>query len=297
MSVTLAARRRPVPRGASRRADIDRVSTLRVPRLRSRRLTSLLLAGLVATTLLGSLPAPAGATTTVESLNAMVVGWLNRDRAAMGLVPVRPWTALTQLAGERAANLASSGVLAHAAAGPNVGTQLTARNLQWYGFGEIIGMSGWPWGSEAAANIYNLWKGSPSHHEIMFSAYYNYVGVGFAYRASDKTTWASVVFTESADHTAPVARNVGIKAVGTTVTYRWSGYDPLLQTHTAGLRSFDLQYRVDGGTWRLIRDNTTSTSVSLSGRAHRHWYSFRIQAADRRGNLSRWTSEIRVWVP
>ena len=131
----------------------------------------------------------------------------------------------------------------------------------------------------------------------MFSSSYNYVGIGFAYRSATKTTYASVVFTDSKDHTAPTARNVSLTRSGTTIRFAWTGADPRLQTRTAGLRSFDVQYRVGTGAWRTIRNDTTARSLTLYNRAHGHWYSFRVQSADRRGNLSKWTSATRVWVP
>ena len=104
-------------------------------------------------------------------------------------------------------------------------------------------------------------------------------------------------YAESVDHTPAAARNGTLDGSGTTVRFAWSGYDPRLQTHTAGLRSFDVQYRVDGGAWRTIKNDTTVTALSLSDRARGHWYGFRVQAADRRGNLGRWTTESRIWVP
>lgn len=242
-------------------------------------------------------PAPAAAATaTSATMASQVMTWLNRDRVAAGLIPIRTWPALSSLASTRAARMAASGTLSHAAAGGNVGTALTAAGIQWYGFGEIIGESGYPWGTQAAANLYAMWKASPAHHAIMFSASYNYAGAGFA-RRSDGSTWSSIVFTESVDHTAPSARNGTIARSGTTVSFYWSGRDVRLQTHTAGLRSFDVQYRVDGGSWRLIRNDTTSTGLRLYNRPHGHYYSFRVQSADRRGNLSRWTAAIRIWVP
>lgn len=248
--------------------------------------------------MLGGLPVPAAAaTSTADSMAAMVLSWLNRDRAAMGLVPLRGWTSLNTLASGRAARMASLDKLSHEAAGGNVGTALTSRGIQWYGFGETIGASSYSWGSGAAGNIYGLWNGSTVHRSIMFSARFNYVGMGFAYRAETRTTYASVVFTESVDHTGASARNVSLTRSGTKVMFSWSGYDPRLQTHTAGLRSFDVQYRVDGGTWRTIRNDTTLKALSLSNRARGHWYGFRVQAADRRGNLGRWTTESRIWVP
>ncbi|MCJ7710241.1 MAG: CAP domain-containing protein, partial [Chloroflexi bacterium] len=250
--------------------------------------------------MLGSLPAPAAAATTTSTASAMsakVLSWLNRDRAARGLVPLRSWTKLRSVAADRAARMVATNTLSHAAAGGNVGTALTARGIQWYRNGEIIGASTYPWGSQAAANIYSLWKGSSTHRSLMFSSKFNYVGIAFAYRSASNTTYVSVVFSESKDHTAPVARNVSLTRSGTTIRFAWTGADRRLQTHTAGLRSFDVQYRVGNGTWRTIRNDTTAKALTLYRRAHGHWYSFRVQSADRRGNLSRWTSTKRIWVP
>lgn len=242
-------------------------------------------------------PAPAAAATdTATAMASQVLSWLNRDRVASGLVPLQNWPTLVSLASTRAARMASSGILSHAAAGGNVGTTLTATGIQWYSFGEIIGESGYPWGTQAAANLYSMWKSSPMHHAIMFSASDNYVGAGFVRRA-DGSTWASIVFTESVDHTRPVVRNGTLTRWGTTISFSWWGRDVRLQTHTAGLRSFDVQYRVDYGSWHLIRNDTTATSLRLYNRSHGHDYSFRVQSADRRGNLSRWTVPIRIWVP
>jgi hypothetical protein len=141
-----------------------------------------------------------------------------------------------------------------------------------------------------------MWKHSAPHAAIMFSATFNYFGAAFM-RRSDGTTWASVVFTVSPDHTRPTAYNGRLARSGTTVSFSWSGRDARLQTHTAGLRSFDLEYRVDGGAWRLIKNDTTATSIRLTRRPAGHVYWFRVQAADRRGNLSRWTTPVHVRVP
>ncbi len=261
----------------------------------------LLATSLALLTLLASLPGPAAAatsaTSTSSSMATSVLTWLNRDRVAKGLVPLRSYTSVAALAKDRAARMAARNTLSHSAAGGNVGSALTARGLQWYAFGEIIGVSTYPVGGQAAANIYAMWKASPVHRSIMFSKGYNYVGIGFAYRSSSKSTFASVVFTDSVDHTRAVAANGTLSRAGDTVTFAWSGYDPRLQRRTAGLRSFDVQYRVDAGSWRTIRNDTTATTLTLSDRAGGHWYGFRVQAADRRGNLSPWTSESRVWVP
>jgi uncharacterized protein YkwD len=252
---------------------------------------------LAATVIVGAPPAPAAATTaTPAQLGSLVISWMNRDRVARGLVPLRAWSALTSLATDRAKRMAATDTLSHDAAGGDVGDALSARSVPWFSYGEIIGTSTYPWGSRSAANLYSMWKASTPHRTIMFSGTYNYVGAGFA-RGSDGSTWASVVFTESKDHTRPIARNGSLSRSGTTIYFHWSGRDRRLQTHTAGLRSFDVQMRRDGGAWRTIRNDTTATRLTLRNRAHGHWYSFRVQSADRRGNLSKWTSTIRIWVP
>lgn len=235
-------------------------------------------------------------TSTAGVMAADIVSWLNRDRAAAGLRPLRTWTSLAALANQRAANMAAASTLSHQAAGGDPGAALTSSGIGWYSYGETIGETSYPWGSQAAANLYSMWKGSALHHAIMFSATYNYIGVGIA-RRSDGTTWSSVLFSESADHTAPGARNGSLLRSGTSITFHWSGYDPVLQTHTAGLRGFNVQYRVNSGTWSTIRRLTTMTWLGLSNRRHGTYYSFRIQAVDRRGNLSAWTAAKRIWMP
>ena len=195
--------------------------------------------------------------TTAQTMAAEIVGWLNRDRVKAGLRAERTWPALASIAGTRAGSMATSHTLSHSVGG-DVGSALTSAHLQWYRWGEVIGMTPVAWGSQAALSLYNMWKASPPHHAIMFSTSYNYLGVGIV-RASDGSTWASIVFSESVDHTRPAARNGALTASGTTLHFTWSGYDPLLQTHTAGLRGFNVQYRVDGGAWHLIRNLTTYT--------------------------------------
>jgi uncharacterized protein YkwD len=274
-----------------------------------RRAATLLLAGLLA--LIAAAPAAAtsvgspatthpvvalSTTSTASAMAADLVGWLNRDRAAAGLGPLRTWSSLAALAGKRAASMAATSTLSHAAAGGDPGAALTSSGIQWYSYGEVIGETSYPWGAQAAASLYGMWKGSPPHHDIMFSSAYNYVGVGIA-RASNGTTWASVLFTESVDHTPPIARNGSLVRHGTSLTFRWSGYDPVLPSHTAGLRGFNVQYRVNSGPWHTIRHVTTMEWLGLTRRHHGTYYSFRVQAVDRRGNLSAWTAEKRIWVP
>jgi uncharacterized protein YkwD len=187
-------------------------------------------AGLLAT----SAPAPASASdVTAGDVASMLLADINAGRKAHGLVVYRSWDRLAALARERAQAMADARTLSHAAAGGDVGTALDARGVDWYGYGETIGMTGWPWGQEAADSIYSMWKASDAHRAILFSGDDNYIGIGVA-QAADGSTWVSAVMTESKDHTAPTARTRSLTRIGRTLSFTWAGADRRLQTHTAG---------------------------------------------------------------
>jgi hypothetical protein len=226
----------------------------------------------------------------------MVRGWINDTRVAQGLVAFRAWDALDTLATARAGRIAATRTLSHEAAGGNCGDALTAAGIPWSWYGETLGMSPATFGETSARQIFDLWMGSTAHRDILMSAVDNYVGIGVA-QSGDGSTWMSVVATESPDHTPPVATAVSLRRSGTTLTFTWRGTDPLLQTHTAGIRSYDVQVRKGSGAWWLAANDTTATSLMLGNRPHGYWFSFRVQAADRRGTLSPWTSTMRIWVP
>ena len=236
------------------------------------------------------------AATTATDVRALIIGWVNADRAAVGLVPWRGWGVLNDLATERAQRTADTHTLSHAAAGGNVGDALNAASIPWSWYGEALGMTGASLSEAGARQIFDAWIASDPHRAILRSDVNNYVGVGVA-RADDGSTWVSLIATQSPDHTAPVASTVSVTRSGRTLTYAWSGADPKLQSLTAGVRSFDLQYRRDDRPWSTVRNDTSSTSYSRTVVSGGHWYLFRVQATDRRGTLSAWTRPMRIWVP
>jgi hypothetical protein len=168
--------------------------------------------------------------------------------------------------------------------------------VNWYRYGEDIGWSTATWPTTSAKGIFNAWMNSSAHRALILSSRFNYIGVGLAYRSSNHKTFASAVFAETSDHTKAVGRVTSARRSGDDVRWTWSGYDPRLQTHTAGLRDFDILYRVGSGSWRLIKDNTTATSIGFSNRPT-GYYSIRVRATDRRGNIGAWSSVSRIWVP
>lgn len=258
----------------------------------------LLLVALVAASIgtgVGPIAHPtAVAASTATTMESEILGWINAERVNRGLVPLRLHYALIDLAGDRAASMASIGSLQHISC---LSCTLNARGIQWYSAGEVIASNNYPWGDQSAKVIFNSWMGSSSHRAVLMSSTFNYIGIGVAYRSANASTYASAVLTESKDQTRPWAKMTSVSRSGTTVYWAWTGADTKLQTHTAGLWNFDVQYRVDGGSWTTIRSGTTAKSLSLSGRAHGHYYGLRIRSRDYRGIVSYYSGELRIWVP
>jgi uncharacterized protein YkwD len=260
-----------------------------------RRLAIAMRAALIATFAI-TVFAPAATAASPSTAEASIIGWINSARSARGLVPLRTDSDLVAISGLRASRMAAYNTMSHTIGG-NLSSQLNAYGVNWYRYGENIGWSTATWPSTSGRAIFNAWMSSSSHRALILSDRFNYIGVGLAYRSSNHKTFASAVFAETTDHTRAVGRMTGSSRSGNDVRWTWSGYDPRLQTHTAGLRDFDVQYRINYGSWVLIRNDTTQTSLSLPDRLHGRSYAIRVRATDRRGNVGAWSSESRIWVP
>lgn len=238
-------------------------------------------------------PSPVAAA-TAETMEANLLSWTNAERAKRGLVPLRLLSSLVTYSGGRATTLASTGALGHPSC---LSCELSARSIQSYSSGEAVAYTTWPWGDQAAQSIFNGWKGSSGHWALLMSNRFNYVGFGVAYRSAGASSWAAAVLTESLDQTTPWNRMSTGTRSGSTVSWTWLGNDTTLQTHTSGLKNFDVQYRVGSGAWSTIRSATTAKTLSLTGRASGQYYGLRVRARDNRGNVSSYSAELRVWVP
>ena len=239
--------------------------------------------------------APIATATSASTAESSVIGWINAARSARGLVPLRYDSDLASISGIRASRMASRNVMSHSVGG-NLASQLNTYGVRWFRYGENIGWSTASWPSSSAKMIFNAWMNSSSHRALILSNRFNYVGVGLASRDSGRKTFASAVFAETTDHTRAVARVTRGSRSGDDVRWTWSGYDPRLQTHTAGLAHYDVAYRVGWNGWTQIRNNTTQTSITLANRPSGS-YAVRVRATDRRGNVGAWSSEKRIWVP
>jgi uncharacterized protein YkwD len=253
-------------------------------------LTAALLSGL----LLAATAAPvsAGFSTTEREL----IRWMNADRTALGLRPLQTWGKLSAIAEMRAERMAAANVMSHSISGSLV-RQLSDAGARAYSYGENIAYTSYPRGIDAARHIYRMWKRSPVHWAQITSRRFNYVGLGLEYRSSNGRTFAAMVFTESPDHTGPRASITSVNRKSDDVSWSWRGWEVPLQTHTAGFRDFDVQLRVDSGSWQTVRNDTTATSLTAADRPGGHTYGLRVRGRDRAGNLGAWSAEVRMSVP
>jgi uncharacterized protein YkwD len=241
-------------------------------------------------------PAPVAATTasTMLSMETTILGWINAERVKRGLVKLVLHKSLDNLAADRAVYMAERQELKHPTC---VKCLFDARGIQYYAGTEIIAWSGYAPGDTAARSLFSAWRNSSLHWGILMSSKYNYIGLGIAYKSGGYGTYMAGLLTESVDQSRPSARLTGASRSGTTVSWSWTGADRLLQTHTSGLKNFDVQYQVGAGTWTTIRSGTTARSLSLSSRSRGQCYSLRVRSRDNRGYVSDFTSALKVCVP
>jgi len=251
----------------------------------------------VSATSIGLPPLPTAPTPAqISSSEQAVLNLLNKDRTAAGLVPVRVDARLMAIARARSADMVANSYFSHTQPdGRNVFDILSAQHVTWYNAGEIIAWNNYS--MDLTAGIANSqWMASPGHHAIIVSSEFNYVGVGLAYDpATGKKLWTAV-FIKGPDRTPAVAassRSLGAWTTTRTRTAKvsWSGYDPKLQVLTAGLRSFTIQVRTDGGAWRTIYSSTTNRAWSFRAwKGHR--YEIRVSPLDRAGNRGTWVTSV-----
>lgn len=237
---------------------------------------------------------------SVAQAETREVSHLNAQRAALGLVPVRADSRLMAVARARSKDMATKHYFSHQQPdGKWAWDLMNDAGIRWFGAGEIIAWNTWGTLSDSAAAASQQWHDSPGHYAIIKSADYNYVGVGLAMDGSKKI-WTAV-FMKGPDRTGAWAVMDGAKVnVGTasssgtrSVTISWRGNDVRLSTLTAGFASYQVQRRVNGGSWILVWTATAypSKTVSLST-GDRH--EFRIRAKDKAGNYGGWSAPVGV---
>lgn len=236
---------------------------------------------------------PAFDVPTLALARADLASLINHQRTALGLVALQVDPKATAMAVSRARTMAATDVLGHAGPdGHTVFDTIRASGMTWFGAGEVIAFNTYPDEPDSTNRAVADWLASAPHALILLSSDYNYVGFGAAVSATGNRYYAGV-FLKLPDRTAgwATAGKVSVSVVSAAkarVTVRWAGGDTRLQVLTAGLRDFEIQRRVAGGTWQsAVITARTSLSVTLARGRH---YEFRIRSRDKAGNRSAWRS-------
>ena len=267
------------------------------------RLATVAVLGLLA----ASLAAPAGAAAatdpwTIDQAEQAMVGLLNQDRTAAGLVPVQTDARLMAIARARSVDMATKHYFSHTQPdGRTVFDILNAQHIAWYGAGEIIAWNNYPGLELSTSNANSQWMNSPGHKAIVLSTTLNYVGVGLAIDASTGKKLWTAVYIKGPDRTGARSTTstptVAPGATGATkrVTISWTGADVRLQVLTSGFNYWQVQRRTDGGAWTTVYATTTKPSMTLE-LAGGHTYDFRTAGRDKAGNWGAW-STVRTTLP
>ena len=138
-------------------------------------------------------PAPVQAG-TASTMEAYLLKWVNAERSKLRTPApaLRLRSGLVDLAGDRAARMASTNTMEHPKC---LACKLNKRGISFNRCAEVISYTTYPWGYEAAQSIFNGWKKSSAHWGILMSRTYTAVGFGVAYRSSNRSTFAAGVLT------------------------------------------------------------------------------------------------------
>jgi uncharacterized protein YkwD len=238
---------------------------------------------------------------SLAAAESSLVLMINADRAAAGLRPLRVDARLSAIASERSASMAAAGRLSHVQSdGRTMVDLIKANDITWYAAGETIGWNNYPSLRDSTSVVNRGWMNSVEHAAIIRSTAYNYLGVGLSLTARGTRYWTAI-FLRGPDRTAPWAKMLAPTAGSNAtlasrrrvilVTWSWTGDDRPLAALSSGLRSFEVQRRIDGGPWVSVWTSTTSrvwsSSVSVG-----HRVQIRVRARDRVGNVGAWSSPM-----
>jgi hypothetical protein len=139
---------------------------------------------------------PAALPVTAASLDRAAaedfVGWINRERAAMGIAPLSIHPDLVEGAGHQAWQMAGTGTLFH---NPDLGSV----TVGWTAIGENVAYASSP------ARAHELLMNSPGHRANILGTRYTHVGVGVV--NSGGTYWVAQVFAGLPDAFRPPFRD------------------------------------------------------------------------------------------
>ncbi|MFI5254596.1 MAG: CAP domain-containing protein, partial [Candidatus Limnocylindrales bacterium] len=148
---------------------------------------------LVAGLLLAAAPPVTATDPSLAAAETTMVGLLNAQRTAAGLVPLQVDARLTTIARARSTDMAVNDYFGHQQPdGRYAWDLMNAAGIVWYGAGEIIGRTAGLTLSGSVTAVAQSWQASAPHAAIISSNTFNYFGVGVAIDATGRIIWTGV---------------------------------------------------------------------------------------------------------
>ena len=242
---------------------------------------------------------PATAATSTDSRSTGSSTRSMHERVDRGLRPLRADSRLWDLAGDRAARMASTGIMSHTVAG-NLGARSTARGIQLVRLrrGHRLQRPP-PAGPPRRDELFTPVAEQPDPLGAADELRFNYVGVGLAFRSSTGRTFGSIVLTESPDIGRGRARDDDRRSRGPATTSPGRGPAPTPRSRptppgcaTTTSRPGSTRALGDGPPRdrRRHRGPSTGTLGPLVRPP-------RARHATGAATSGPWSAELRIWVP
>lgn len=136
------------------------------------------------------LAGPAAACQVPDGAAAMrgqVISWINAERQASGLQPLRASAALQKAATSHACDMAERGFFAHKGpGGPEFTQRLRKSGYRYRAANENIAMTS----SSSVVQVTSMWRDSPKHLDNVLDPKVREVGVGLA-QIGDQVFWVT----------------------------------------------------------------------------------------------------------
>jgi len=160
------------------------------------------------------------------------------------------------------------------------------------GVGQVTSSPGWKTG-DVTEMVERWFSGAQANYGLIFTGDegpQNNRSRFFRTRQwSGYAPYIQVTYTACSDTAKPTASMQSLPNWSPgSFTVKWSGQD----SNGSGIAWYDVQYRINGGSWVQWKHHTTSTSATFSGASMGQTVDFQARAGDNCGNVGNWSSSV-----
>lgn len=165
-------------------------------------------------------------------------------------------------------------------------------NVSWYGNDNAAGIAYYDVDYNLNGGSWTRWLTNTTNQSATFNGAQNGQQYQFRVRAIDNCgntgAWGPTVFT-NVDTIAPTASMQALNpyTFGSSFIVYWDGTD---NPGGSGIASYDVQFRINGGSWTSWINNTSAKSAQVTGGQQGDVYEFQARARDVAGNTQGFTN-------